>query len=281
VEILQDVRRAYEKNYQHKWHLTITTTTNAIINKRKLSNIIPFIDEFTVSYHTQNSDKQKTLFKSNILDIIGSGKRLKCIVMMHNETDLFADAQRMIMWCEENHVRYLPKVIDYPNTSDFDHKSENVGWFNKMYTGKTFKIENRLELQSENSNETINISALGRACCGGRTLCKDKAYGTRDFFVVNKFPDWYCSVNEFFLYIKQTNGEIYTNKDCKMNFDGGVGPIGNLSDAGALLDRLHSDIKQKKLPVIQCKKTQCLCGLCAPKAKDRQDFETLMEKYRS
>jgi hypothetical protein len=43
-------------------------------------------------------------------------------------------------------------------------------------------------------------------------------------------------VNHFFLYIKQVNGEIYVNKDCKMNFNGSVGPIGHLKNTEQLLE---------------------------------------------
>jgi hypothetical protein len=127
----------------------------------------------------------------------------------------------------------------------------------------------------------VNLAAEGRACCGGRTVCKDKQYKNRDFFVDNKFTDWFCSVNEFFLYVKQVNGEIYTNKDCKMNFDGGVGPIGNLSDATSILDKLQAQLRHNVLPTIQCKKSRCYCGLCAPKAKTQEEFNNIMEKYRA
>ena len=48
VEILSELRKRYEP-YQDRWHLTVTTTTNAIITPARLDKIIPFIDEFTVS----------------------------------------------------------------------------------------------------------------------------------------------------------------------------------------------------------------------------------------
>lgn len=281
VKILQHIRSVYQEHYRDQWHLTVTTTTNAIINKPKLTKIIPLIDEFTVSYHTNNTDKQKNLFKSNILDICAANKRLKCLVLMHPEPDLFADAEQMISWCEQNNVKFLPKQIDRVGKGHFDYGSKQVFWFDKMYAQKTYQIDNRMSLPSLHLDQEINLSSVGRACCGGRSLCKDQAYKNRDFFVKNKFPDWYCSVNEFFVYIKQVNGEIFTNKDCKMNFNGTVGPIGNLNDTRNLLDQLRSQIQQKSRPVIQCKKLQCLCGLCAPKAKHKEDFEHIMEKYRS
>jgi hypothetical protein len=56
-----------------RWHLTVTTTTNAIISNKKLKQIIPLIDEFTVSYHTESTEKQKQQFRDNLLTIAQSG----------------------------------------------------------------------------------------------------------------------------------------------------------------------------------------------------------------
>jgi hypothetical protein len=281
VVILQKIQRVYEQQYRDRWHLTITTTTNAIITKLKLCKIMPFIDEFTVSYHAENIGKQKAMFKSNILDLVAAGKRLKCVILMHAQPDLFEDAKQMIAWCEQNGIKYLPRQLDRePEATHFDYTIQAVKWFDNMYAKKTYEIKDSMVLPIKDVSDKINLSSVGRACCGGRNLCKDKIYNQRDFYVDNKFPDWFCSVNEFFLYIKQVNGEIYTNKDCKMNFDGTVGPIGNLADTQSLLTWLKTHLNNKSLPTIQCKKTSCLCGLCAPKAKTKTDFDTVMEKYR-
>jgi len=292
VSILTRAHKLYQQHYKHKWYLTVTTTTNAIVTKKKLQRIIPLIDEFTVSYHTNNTAKQKTLFKSNILDILAAGKRLKCVVLMHVEPDLFKDAQNMIAWCEQYKVKFLPRQLDqlkqdygqeatfYPPEL-FKYDSQQVVWFEKLYQDKTYKFNPSKILPVMNVGDKINLTLMGRACCGGRSLCKDQSYKSRDFYVQNNFFDWFCSVNEFFVYIKQVTGEIFTNKDCKMNFDGAIGPIGNLNNTHELLEQLKSQMLQKILPTIQCKKTQCLCGLCAPKAKNQQDFDHIMVKYRS
>ena len=124
------------------------------------------------------------------------------------------------------------------------------------------------------------MADTGRACCGGRQLCSNQSYKSREFFVDNKFPDWYCSVNHFFLYIKQVNGEIYVNKDCKMNFNGKVGPIGNLNDTNKILSTLCTQLSTGTMPVIQCKNYKCRCGLCAPKAKNLDTYNSIMKKYQ-
>jgi hypothetical protein len=235
-----------------------------------------------VSYHTTNTEKQKTLFRSNVLDIIAAKKRIKCVIMMHPDVDRFTDAQQMISWCQQHDIKFLPKQLDSnPSTSKFLYQSHQVQWFDQMYAKKTYQIGRRPLSVDVSQDQTVNLSAVGRACCGGRGLCKDQMHKNRECYVDNKFTDWYCSVNEFFVYIKQVTGEVYTNKDCKMNFDNTVGPIGHLSHAQSLLQNLRNKIKDRSLPVIQCQKTRCLCGLCAPKAKDRKNFDNLMEKYRS
>ena len=277
VEILSQIKNKY-KIYSNKWHLTVTTTTNAIVSDKKLKQIIPFIDEFTVSYHTGNTDKQQQQFKKNLMSIAESGKRQKCVVLMHQQPDLFQDAVDMIDWLDQNNIKVLPKQLDGHSGLDGGkriYSQQQVQWFGKLYKGKIFKAPEEL-LQDKSDS---NLADVGRACCGGRQLCTNKNLKQRNFYVENKFPDWYCSVNHFFLYVKQVNGEVYVNKDCKMNFDGGVGPIGDLGNTRQILSTLRDQIDTDSLPVIQCKKYNCLCGLCAPKAKDLKTYNAIMEKY--
>lgn len=278
VEILNEVRVRYQP-YAERWHLTVTTTTNAIISDRKLKQIIPLIDEFTVSYHTENTQKQKQQFKDNLLTIAKSGRRQKCVVLMHQEQDRFEDAQGMIAWLKENNINVLPRQLDgHVGLEDQKrvYNSQQVKWFDNLYSSKSSNAS--LELLKEHKDSVLND--VGRACCGGRQLCKNQNYKQKDFYVGNRFTDWYCSVNHFFLYVKQVNGEVYVNKDCKMNFDGQVGPIGNLADTDSILTNLRNQLQNNALLIIQCKKEICFCGLCAPKAKDLNTYNKIIEKYQ-
>jgi len=276
VEILRQVRHRYQP-YADRWRLTVTTTTNAIVSNKKLRQIIPLIDEFTVSYHTENTAKQKQQFKDNLLTIAGSGVRQKCVVLMHQQPELFQDAMDMIDWLTHNNIRVLPRQLDANEGADGlrIYKQNQVKWFSKLYKDKTFGEP--AELLDVNADS--NLTDVGRACCGGRQICADQNYKQRHFYVGNKFPDWYCSVNHFFLYVKQVNGEVFVNKDCKMNFDGKVGPIGDLSNTQQILSTLRDQLDTDSMPVIQCKKYNCFCGLCAPKAKDLSTYHSIMEKY--
>lgn len=277
VEILKQVRAKHQP-YADRWHLTVTTTTNVIVSNKKLKQIIPLIDEFTVSYHTESTDKQKQQFKNNLLTIKQSGKRQKCVVLMHQENDRFQDATNMIEWLNQNDIKILPRQLDDNIGVEGKriYKQDQIKWFNNLYQSKSFGENTELL----NDKVESNLTDVGRACCGGRSLCSDQNYRQRHFYVENKFPDWYCSVNHFFLYVKQVNGEIYVNKDCKMNFNGSTGPIGNLNNAKELLTTLKEQINTDNLPIIQCKKYNCFCGLCAPKAKNLDDYKSIMKKFK-
>ena len=266
VEILSELRKRY-KPYQDQWNLTVTTTTNAIIVPTRLDRIIPFIDEFTVSYHADNTSKQKQQFRDNLLKIKSAGVRQKCIVMMHSEPDKFEDSQTMIEWLNKNNIKYLPKQIDHAVDKEFNYDRQQVVWFEGLYKKSLNKVIMR--------DNKADLADVGRACCGGRSLCENQNRREPQKFVSNKFPGWYCSVNHFFLYVKQVNGEVYVNKDCKMNYSGTVGPIGNLDDIAPIL----AQARDKDKPVIRCAKQRCLCGLCAPKASDLDTYKSIMRKY--
>jgi pyruvate-formate lyase-activating enzyme len=276
VDILKTIRSKH-KPYAQNWHLTVTTTTNALVSKKQLQQIIPYIDEFTCSYHTEATEKQKQQFKQNLLTIKQNEKRVKCVVLLHHEPDFFNDAQGMIDWLTAHNIKQLPRQLDDSSNQKINYDQQQIKWFNNFYKSKTFGQADQI---SENNEEKVNLSDTGRACCGGRQLCEDQHYKERKFYVLdNKFTDWYCSVNKFFVFVKQVTGDIYVNKDCKMNFEGAVGPIGHLSNTKELLDDLKQKLDTGTLPVIQCKKYKCTCGLCAPKAQDLTTYNKIMEKY--
>jgi pyruvate-formate lyase-activating enzyme len=280
VEILKTVRERY-KPYQDRWHLTVTTTTNAIVNDRIMQEIIPLIDEFTTSYHTENTSKQKQQFQDNLLKIKASGRRLKCVVLMHAEADKFDDANGMIEWLNQNQISHLPRQLDHVISQiEFNYSQKQVTWFENLYQSRVRDQEKFNMPKKKIVDNHVDLADTGRACCGGRQVCQDQNYKSRKFYIDNKFPNWYCSVNHFFVYIKQVTKEIFVNKDCKMNYDGFVGPIGHLTDYQKLLDDTKQQLSTDAMPVIQCKKQRCLCGVCAPKAQSKTDYDKIIKKYQ-
>lgn len=273
VEILQAVRDRYQP-YQQQWSLRVTVTTNAIVSAKKWQQIIPLIDEFTVSYHTENTPNQKQQFRENILAASAAGRPVKCVVLMHAEPELFEDAQSQINWANNNGVKVLPRQLDHrPEDTQFNYNNQQVIWFDKLYQDRNYNVETTMP-QSVFEKPTTDLAAEGRACCGGRQLCVDQNYKQRTGWISNHFPGWSCSVDKFFLYVKQVNGEVFVNKDCKMNYQGAVGPIGTLDRADEILQQLRDGT-----PTIQCAKSRCYCGLCAPKAADPDTYQSIMRKY--
>lgn len=274
VQILATVQEKYTP-YKDRWTLTVTNTTNAIVSDSKFAKIVPYIDKFTFSYHTEATTSQKEQFKRNLLYAKQQGKNPKCIVLLNSQ--LFDDATEMAEWCKVNNIDHLPRQLDMdPERTEFDYTDKQVIWINKLYNDKSFQATTELKKE-----ESTNLLEQGRACCGGRQISINKNYKERLFWVNNRFRDWSCSVNEFFVYIKQVNGKIYTNKDCRMNFDGQVGPIGSLGDTQSLLDYTREKLTSNSMPVIICKRDFCRCGLCAPKAKSIEDFNDIIKKYRN
>ena len=215
-----------------------------------------------------------------MLSIKQNGRRVKCVVLMHADPVLFDDAEKMVQWCQDNGIKHLPRQLDHSlEQKEFNYDARQVIWLKTLYDTKSRYSDLSIDVAA--IGDRFDLSDHGRACCGGRTLCHSQTDQQRKFYVSNKFPDWFCSVNEFFLYIKQVNGEIYVNKDCKMDFGGEVAPIGHLSSSQDLISYTKEHLKEKTLPVIQCKKYNCLCGLCAPKARTLEQYQQIMRKYQT
>lgn len=276
IAILEQAHARHQAQYQDRWALTVTTTTNAIVSPRLLAKIIPLIDEFTVSYHSENTPKLKQQFKTNLLAIKNAGRRMKCSVLMHNDPVLFNDCEQMVAWCQDNGIRMLPRQLDDHTSQRWNYNEQQIIWFNSVYQSRTHGVADAIP-----TDATLNLSDTGRACCGGRQVCQDQQYKERKFYVLdNKFTDWYCSVNWFFLHVKQLQGDVYVNKDCRMRFDGTVGTIGHLSNTAEILNTLREQLETNTMPIIQCRKPTCYCGLCAPKARDLNDYKTIIAKYQ-
>lgn len=255
VEILE-----YARAKTPDWNLYINLTTNAVIVNKQWKNIADLINYFTFSYHPESTEKQQSQIRENILYTKSLGKGYQVAVLMH--PGHWDNCVAMIEWCKTNDVKYIARQIDHtPDETRFNYTNAQ----SEFITGK--KVIPIKE---------VDLSSVGRACCGGMTMCTNSETETK-YIENNNFYGWHCSVNRHFLYIRQTTGEVFTNKDCKMNFDGEVGPIGYLNN----IDKLLEDTRNNLGTNIICKKTTCWCGLCAPKARDKDTYDTIMKQYLS
>jgi pyruvate-formate lyase-activating enzyme len=280
VAILTACRERYQQ-YKDAWVLTITCTTNAVIGKTLWEQVVPLIDEFTVSYHPENLPKQKQQFKDNILYLKANNKRQKCVVLMHNDPELFADSERMVEFCQLHDIRAVPKALDNAEPE----WAYNPDQFNKL---KTFWI-NRVS-DKQKTNYAIQITPIGqknkiqsieegRACCGGRKLSLNSDLKSSVGFVPRQgFNGWSCSVNWFFLFVRQYDGAVYTNKDCETSTTGQIEPLGNLDNTEVIIDTLRTQLETGTMPIIKCIKDICRCGFCAPKAETQEEFLELIKR---
>jgi hypothetical protein len=278
IEILTYCREKY-KEYNDHWELSIITTTNGIINTSIWQKIIPLVDEFTVSYHSESLPKQKKLFFNNLLELKKQNKKSKCLVMMHNDPKYWENSIRAVDFCIANDINYIVKPLD---NLELSYTEEQFSYM-KDYWISTTNSNNREEAIKQltpigKGAQTISLCE-GRACCGGRKLSLNNELKSSVTFVPRQgFKDWYCSVNWFFLHVRQLDGSVYINKDCRMSFSGKVAPIGNLSNTKTIIDNLTDQLTNKMMPVIQCAKQHCLCGFCAPKAQNLNDFKELISR---
>lgn len=279
VEILQAVRSKYEA-YKDRWYLTVMCTTNGIVGETQWGKIVPLIDNFTLSYHTENLPKQKEIFKRNVLALKSINKPFRTVVMMHNDQTLWQDSVSMTEFLKQHDIPYTAKPLDntdvkWSYTAD-QFRQLKTFWINKVTPGRRDNYKNLVE-NVGGCSDTNSIQE-GRACCGNRKLSINGDLKSSITFVPKQgFTDWYCSVNWFFLFVQQLTGNVYTNKDCRMSTTGRVEPLGNLNNYQSMIDTLRTQLESKQMPIIQCKKDVCLCGFCAPKAEQLEDFKKLIK----
>jgi pyruvate-formate lyase-activating enzyme len=281
VEILQNCHSRYQK-YKDNWHLTISCTTNGIAGPNLWNQIVPLIHDFTMSYHPENLPKQKEQFTNNLLYLKEQQKRFKCLVIMHNDPKFWDNSESMIEFCKANSIKYLPRALDNEDLK-WSYTNEQYNKFKVYWVDQSPKSQQekyKVQIDTVGTLDQVSSIAEGRACCGGRMMSTNNDLKSSCAYIPHQnFKDWACSVNWFFLYIKQLTRDVYTNKDCKMSTTGRVEPLGNLKDSASILDTLTDQLQNHKMPVIICNKQVCRCGICAPKVKDTSTFTTLMKRY--
>jgi len=134
--------------------------------------------------------------------------------------------------------------------------------------------------------EQTNIAeALGRPCCGGRVMetCSTGGCWTKTKFLdYQKFRNWQCSVNWFFLHIEQQTDQIFHHQTCQARFDGTRGAIGSISESDKILDWLREKLETKTMPIIQCPlgpNKLCGCGLCSPKSTELEQLKNILPRH--
>lgn len=269
IEILEYLKT--KKEFYKDWNLSVGLITNGITSTYRWKKLSNLVDYFTMSYHSESLPKQQDMFRNNVLHLRDQKKNFKVLILMHPKH--WDNCTEMIGWCKENNIEYIARQIDHSWLDfRFNYNTSQTEFLTGM---KKIPVTTKVISIFKNG---IDLSSQGRSCCGGEVLCTDVDKQTT-YIKGNNFKGWHCSVNRFFLYVRQSTGEIYTNRDCKMNFNGDVGAIGYLKNGEAILRNLKEKLDTNTLPDIICKKSSCWCGLCAPKASDKDTYNNIMEKY--
>jgi len=113
---------------------------------------------------------------------------------------------------------------------------------------------------------------------GGTDGCWTKT----KFLDYQRFQNWQCSVNWFFLHIEQQTDQIFHHQTCQARFDGTRGAIGSITDSDKIITWLKDKLETKTMPIIQCPlgpNKLCGCGLCTPKSTNLQKLKNILPRH--
>jgi len=248
-------------------------TSNGTWPEKDIEKIVDYIKGITVSWHAEADVKIKKRVLHNILKLKENNIWLQVNVMLHS--NYFEEALKVCDFLEENDIKFNPVPIG-------DGTIERSGWFidedgKSRRTSHTYSEEQqkwffeKMKISAEMASVMKEGCELGRKCCGGRCLVgKIEDQWQNITLVENKFENWKCMVNWFFLHIDQETGLIYHHQTCQATHGKKTGSIGKLDESHVVLTDLKNRLDSPD-PII-CPNKRCGCGMCVPKAKENSDF---------
>lgn len=185
---------------------------------------------------------------------------------------------------------FRPNKLTSKRTNSRNFKQMNTTKSNTLLRKTTETIVTKIDPTQQRTKpkkgEHQNIAeALGRPCCGSRVMetCSSGGCLTKTKFLdYQKFRNWQCSVNWFFLHIEQQTDKIFHHQTCQARFDGTRGPIGSISESDKILDWLRDKLETNTMPIIKCPlgpNKLCGCGLCSPKSTDLQQLKNILPRH--
>ena len=263
-EILKYMNSEYNEKYSSKWKLSRVITTNGIMGPSVFARCADYIDYWTVSYHTESLPKQKEMTLANIDLLHTANKNFEVRVMAHSVDEFFNEAKNVHTTLQAKGINALFKPI---NNSTYNN--EKVDYI-------------KIFLKNDSIKENYSPSdGSGISCCSNRPLNINGDRKNKVIFLESSnFKDWYCALNLYFLSVRH-DGNIFHNTACHLNYiTQQIEPIGNVKNGSAVVEELRSRINSGKLPIIKCSKQSCFgCGMCAPKAKTKDDIITTLKMH--
>lgn len=254
---------------------TLGLTTNGTFSKNKIDIIQKKFVAATISWHAEINEVLRNKALENALTLHKNNFDIRVNVMMH--TDYWQESVNAYNMLVEQGVKTNPVIIGdgiFGDTDFFQDESGTLRRTSHPYTAEQqewyFKIkgiEPTVILDIKSGNQ------LPRSCCGNRDLLGNCNGCWTDINAVHtNFQGWYCSVNKYFMHVEQHTGNVYHHQTCQAKFEGQKGPIGNLKNTFAILHYAKSNL----LNSIVCPNSRCGCGMCAPKARDKIEFDRLV-----
>ena len=257
IDFAKYIRKEYDDTYKNMFNLKLSLTTNGAMSEKTAQAVIENFDYVTVSYHAEAKDSVKTSVIDRIKFFNSSEIAVKVNVMFHADyfDECKAVCERLSAW----DVKFIPRLIG----DDPDSKSSQA----HLYT------DDHKQWLKQNWN--IDITPTSRPCCGGREfgVCSTAGQETAKAVTDRQFKNWHCSVNWYFLHIEQQTGLVYHHQTCQAKFEKGRGSIGSLTDT----ESIYSYVEQNKNNTIICPNLRCGCGMCVPKAEDKNEYDSLMK----
>lgn len=259
----------------------LALTTNGTWGKKNLENVKKHFNGVTISYHAEADEELKNNCVDNIIEISKHNLWMQVNIMLHQ--DHFNECVGVYQRLKAHGISCNLRPIG-------DGNVRRVGWFSDSEgimrrTSHEYTIEQQewfwnemgIKKKAENKSEGTDI---GRSCCGNRCL-SGKVDGNYIpiKLVDTHFKDWYCMVDHYFLHIDQENKLVYHHQTCKAKHGKQRGPIGSLDNIEQLLSEA-TDRLIKNEPII-CPNDRCNCGMCVPKAKDKEEYDAICKQLQT
>ena len=296
----------------------LDVTTNGSFNNKIRDTITENFDHITISYHAEADQKLKSKVLENIRHFKNNGPKIKVNLMMH-AYEYWDECVELANIFIEEKINFVPRIIgESMEKNRFNHQYSELQqkWMkdfwkvdsNKNINDKPTEVQKSdatkaKEIKEDNKKRKPENAAglakanLGRYCCGKLDMCsfgkETKKWETTKLINHTKFQTWHCLINFYFLYIDQEADQVWHHQTCKANWDPNreffrdpnksgkdiQSPIGKISDYKQILKDLDERTKGGFIPMIQCPRTSCGCGVCVPKAKDAGIADMLFKKH--
>ena len=287
IPFAQYLKNQYDKKYADRWEAGFALTTNGAMSEKMGQAVMENFGHATVSYHAESDGKLKQQVKDRILQFHYQGGlyefTVSVNVMFHAE--YFDECVELCEFLKAHEVDFVPRVIgEEPDSRPtFAHKysDEQLAWMKNYWKQKNDATYANSAASDVVKNAKKLGNSIGRPCCGSRDMLLTLGNESRksNFVDFRQFQGWSCSVNWFFLHLEQQTDSIYHHQTCQARFDNRRGPIGKLSEGKKLIAELKDMLENNRMPVIQCPKHTCGCGLCAPKSKFEEKFVETLDNH--